>query len=204
MNTARLHQLVDRFREGDREAANDLIRAALGRMQALARDALQRSRIARRWADSDDVLQNALLRLQGALREVRPESTRAFFGFAAEMIRRELIDLVRRFSGPEGLAANLESNAHRFDSAGGARPDLEPLAPVEPPDHLEQWEAFHRAVEHLDSEMSEVFRLRYYHEMGNEQIADLLDINVRTVRRRYRKACERLAPHLEQWLREKE
>jgi hypothetical protein len=45
-----------------------------------------------RWADTRDVLQASLLRLLHALEEVRPSSSRDFFGLAAEQIRRELLD----------------------------------------------------------------------------------------------------------------
>jgi RNA polymerase sigma factor (sigma-70 family) len=204
LNTTRLHHLVDRFRAGDREAGDELIRAALGRMKNLAHKALHLSPRVRRWTEVEDVLQNALLRLQQALLHLRPDSTRVFFRMAAEMIRRELIDLARKLLGAGGLAANLESNANRIDSAGRLIAKLEPAAPPEPPDHLEQWAAFHDAVAHLDEEMGEVFRLRYYHDLANEQIAELVEVNEKTVRRRYRKACEALAPFLEEWLREHE
>jgi RNA polymerase sigma factor (sigma-70 family) len=199
LNTTRLHQLVEQLRAGDRDAADQLARAALARMETLALEALKSSRLVRRWAEAEDLIQNALLRLQEALREVRPPSTRDFFCFAAEMIRRELIDMARKLRGPTGLAANLESNANRIDSAGRVIPDLEP-AVDEPPDQMEPWEIFHRAVNDLDAEAGEVFRMRYYHELENIEIAELLGINEKTVRRRYRKACEALAPHLEKWL----
>jgi RNA polymerase sigma-70 factor (ECF subfamily) len=192
LNTTYLHVLVDRFRHGDRDAADQLIRAALERMKVLAHQWLQRSPIVRRWADADDVLQNALLRLHRALLEVRPESTRAFFAIAAEMIRRELIDLARQLRGAHGLAANHESHPDHSD----------PPAPAEPADELLQWQAFHEAVCCLDAELAEVFRFRYYHELTREEIAAILGVDEKTVQRRYRRACEKLAPHLERWLRE--
>jgi len=59
-----------------------------------------------RWVEASDVLQGSLLRLLRALESVQPESTRAFFGLAAEQKRRELLDLARHFYGPQGLGAN--------------------------------------------------------------------------------------------------
>jgi RNA polymerase sigma-70 factor (ECF subfamily) len=67
-----------------------------------------------RWVDAEDVLQNALLR---ALETMRPESTRAFFGLAAEQMRRELLDLARHYCGPEGEGAHHDSVAPRSASA---------------------------------------------------------------------------------------
>ena len=40
---------------------------------------------------------------------MRPDSTRAFFGLAAEQMRRELLDLARHYYGPEGEGANHDS-----------------------------------------------------------------------------------------------
>ncbi len=195
LNTTRLHRLVHGLREGDRKAADELVRAVLGRMELLARLGLRRSPVVRRWVDAEDILQNAVLRLRHALLEFRPESTRIFFRIAAEMVRRELIDMARQLRGRCGLAANHESNP------GPTGSDQQPVAPPEPPDELLQWETFHQMVQGLGDEAGEVFRLRYYHDLSNDQIAELLGINEKTVRRYYRHAREALAPALEQWLR---
>ena len=79
----------------------------------------------RRWADTDDVLQNAQLRLLHALETVRPDSTRRFFGLAAKQIRWELIDLARHFYGAEGIGAN-------HASKGGAATPVHSLATRRP------------------------------------------------------------------------
>src|SRR5690348_11525341 len=91
--TAQLVEWVDRMRAGDASARDELIRGFQGRLELLARKMVGRDPRVRRWVDAEDVLQNALLRLLRALETVRPESTRAFFGLAAEQLRRELLDL---------------------------------------------------------------------------------------------------------------
>jgi RNA polymerase sigma-70 factor (ECF subfamily) len=80
-----------------------------GRLERLARKMLRRFPGVHRWAETGDVLQNALLRLLRALQEVRPESVRGFFGLVAEQMRRELLDLARHFCGPQGLGARHDS-----------------------------------------------------------------------------------------------
>ena len=72
----------------------------------------------RRWEQTGDVLQNALLRLHRALASERPRSVRAFLALAATQIRRELIDLSRHHFGPEGQAA------HRLRGVHGAHAGL--------------------------------------------------------------------------------
>jgi RNA polymerase sigma-70 factor (ECF subfamily) len=70
----------------------------------------------RRWLESGDVFQNAVIRLQRALEGVTPESVEHFFRLAAVQIRRELRDLGRHYFGREGLGANYESHVFRADS----------------------------------------------------------------------------------------
>ena len=105
-NTLHLHRWVDRLHAGDSTAGDELLRAVAFRLEGLARRMLRGHPAVRRWADTDDVLQNALLRLLRALRTVRPDSMRSFYGLAAEQIRRELLDLARHFYGPQGVGTN--------------------------------------------------------------------------------------------------
>jgi RNA polymerase sigma-70 factor (ECF subfamily) len=185
LQTTHMHGLVLRMREEDAEAADLLIRAAVGRMEALARHELRRSPVIRRWHDAEDVLQNALMRLQRALYRVQPASMRHFHSLAAEMIRRETIDLVRQLRGAQGLAANVES-----------REGEEPAAVDDSADELELWTALHEEVERLPESQAEVFRLRYYNGLKNGEIAQLLGVEAETVGQTYRRACGSLAAKL--------
>src|SRR5947209_7323531 len=90
---------------GDPSAREELLRSLGDRLERLARKMLGRFASVRRWADTGDVLQSALMRLLRALTEVRPASMRDFFGLAAEQMRRELLDLARHFNRGTGAAA---------------------------------------------------------------------------------------------------
>jgi DNA-directed RNA polymerase specialized sigma24 family protein len=122
-------QWLDCLRAGDTAAQDALIRGFQGGLEALAREMTGRDRRVGRWVEAKDVLQNAMLHLLRALEMVRPDSTRAFFGLAAEQIRRELLDLARHDYGPEGEGANHDSVAPRPDDS---RPGLEPPPPTPP------------------------------------------------------------------------
>jgi RNA polymerase sigma-70 factor (ECF subfamily) len=189
-STVQLHQLVEAFQAGDRSAADHLLRSAGERLERLARRMLRRFPGVRRWADTGDVLQNATLRLLRALREVRPANTREFFGLAAEQMRREVLDLARHFYGPRGQGAN---------HASAAGPAAAGAAAFDPPDRaedaaeLERWCAFHEAVHELPVEEREVVGLVFYHGWTKAQVAELFQVDVRTVRRRWQSACLRLA-----------
>src|SRR3954468_524031 len=111
--TGEAQELLERHRAGDPSARDGLIGLAQGRFVALARAMLRRHPHVRRWEETDDLLQAALMRLHRSLAEVRPGDVRHLDNLAAAQIRRELIDLARRHHGPEGLGAN-----HHTDAAG--------------------------------------------------------------------------------------
>ena len=189
VDTACLHGWIDRMRAGDAAARDELLRGVCGQLERLAHKMLKRCPGVRRWAETGDVLQNALVRLLRALQEVRPESTRAFFALAAEQMRRELLDLARHFHGPGGLGANHASHP---------TPDApEPPAPAEDADELEKWCAFHEAVAQLPAEEREVVGLIYYHDWPQADVARLCQVTVRTVQRRWASALAKLHRRLQ-------
>jgi RNA polymerase sigma factor (sigma-70 family) len=177
--TTVLVQLVERMRGGDRAACEVLIRTFQSRLEHLARKMLHRYPRVGRWVEVEDVLQASLLRLLRALESVQPTSTRAFFGLAAEQIRRELLDLSRHLYGPQGEGANFASVGNDPDDS---RPRVE--SPNENYDSdLEQWSAFHQEVAKLAPREREIVGLIYYHGWTQAQVAELFNVSARTVRR---------------------
>jgi RNA polymerase sigma factor (sigma-70 family) len=139
--------------------------------------------------ETDDVLQNALVRLLRALREVRPESMRHFFALAAEQMRRELLDLARHYYGPHGHGAHHASHGPQDDTEGAGP---EPADRGDDSDELERWCQFHREVERLPAEEREVVGLVFYHGWTQADVAELFGVSERTVRRRWEAALGKL------------
>jgi RNA polymerase sigma factor (sigma-70 family) len=189
MPTIEMHQLVERHQGGDTEATNELLRRIGTRMQAIARRMLRRFPGVERWEQTGDVVGLASVRLLNALKEIKPDTTRAFFGLAAEQVRRVLIDLARHYYGPHGWGANVESQHNLIDEEGRPALGREPIAPSEPMEELERWTGFHEAVAQLPAEEREVFSLRFYHGWGQKEIGELIHKDERTVRRKWRSAC---------------
>jgi RNA polymerase sigma-70 factor (ECF subfamily) len=188
LSTTSLHEMLARFQRGDAAALDELIRRTGERLERLARKMLRGFPAVRAREQTDDVLQNALVRLARSLREVRPASTADFFRLAAEQIRRELLDLARY---------------HRRRSAVNQPlprpPGASSSAPFDPPDpnvpdsaDLDRWHALHEAVERLPAELRQAFGLTFYHGWTQPQIAGLLGVSDRQVRRLWRDACLRL------------
>ena len=145
-------RLVDRLRAGDPKATGLLLERACDRLRACTHQMLKRYPGVRRFDDTDDVLQQALLRLCKALGKVRPETAPHFHNLASLHIRRRLIDLARRYRGRLGLGAN-----HHSDPSGGL---VQAVAdPSGEPTSLDGWVAFHQAVKKLPKELRVIFHL---------------------------------------------
>jgi RNA polymerase sigma-70 factor (ECF subfamily) len=188
-DTIQLHAYVERLRAGDRDAADAFLRLVCGRLERLARTMLRAFPNVKRWADTDDVLQSALLRLLRSLQSTRPESTRHFANLAAQHIRRELIDLARHYR----TRIDVPLGAARGD-------DREPIDVPDPSSalagDLDLWSAFHEQVEQLPVEEREVVGLVFYHGWTQPQVAELFQVDERTVRRRWRAAALKLTEAL--------
>ena len=178
--TTEAGELLGRLRAGDDSARERLIALAQGRFAALARAMLRRHPHVRRWEQTDDLLQAALVRLHRSLAVVRPEDVRHFDNLAAAQIRRELIDLARRHRGPEGLGAN-----HHTD---GADPGERLAKLADGPETLDEWATFHEAVERLPEEERQVMDLLWYRGLTHAQAAEALGVATKTVQRRWASA----------------
>jgi RNA polymerase sigma-70 factor (ECF subfamily) len=187
--TTQLHRWLDRVQAGDLAAREELLRGVGNRLERMARKMLGRFPSVRRWVETDDVLQSALVRLLRALRDVRPDSMRAFFGLAAEQMRRELIDLARHYYGPHGHGAHHASHGPTEDSSA---PAFNPADRAEAPGELERWTTFHEEVEQLPAEEREVVGLMFYHGWKTAEVAELFGVSERTVRRRWEAALVKL------------
>ena len=182
--TIQLEACVDRLRAGDTGARDDLIALACGRMQVMARRMLKRFPKVRRWDETSDVVQNATIRLYRTLGSLTPHDARGFLGLAAVQVRRELLDLARKHSGPESFAANYETNYRREDSPQQARVD-EVADQTGGIDQLARWSLLHESAERLPDEERELFHLVWYMGAKQDEVARMLDCSVRTVKRRW-------------------
>lgn len=186
-----LDACLARLAAGDTAVRDELVRFALDRMQTIAHRMLRRFPNVRRWEETDDVVQNASLRLYRTLSQLTPRDPRGFLGLVATHIRRELIDLARKHAGPESYAANHESNVQRNVVHERLKIDSAP-DPADSLDHLDRWTRMHEAADSLPDEERELFHLAWYLGMQQEDISKLLGCSVRTVKRRWESAKQLL------------
>lgn len=180
--------LIDRLRAGDESARNDLLNCACAQLERLTRKMLRGFPRVQRWEQTLDVMQNALIRLYRTLAEVQPATVQDFFRLGALNIRRELLDLTKRYCGPLGHGANhatlgVQPQGERAPPSPLDQPDVD-----DEPSRLAAWTEFHRHVEGLPEEERELFDLLWYQGLSQAEAAQVLQVSERTIKRRWRSA----------------
>ena len=178
---------IQRLNDGDEAAASELLNATGERLLRLTRNMLKGFPNVARWEQTDDVFQNASLRFYQALRETELTDARHYFRLAALQIRRELIDMARHYQGPQGMGSNHQTQFADQQSVESPQ-QYEHAEVTNDPGHLAEWQEFHSRVEELPADEKDVFDLLWYHDLSQEQAAEVLQTSVRTVRRRWRSA----------------
>lgn len=181
-SSIRLQQLLDLLAAGHESARDQLLEHSLERFRRLAAQMFHRRGNFRRIADTDDVVQKALIRLRRALVKVQPPNVRAFFALAAQQVRWVLRDLAREAGIAPGIELGDNSAVH-----GSGRRDG-PVAPTDQPADLLAWAEFHQKIEQLPEEERAMFDLLLYQGLTQAAAADLLGLSLRTVKRRWQHA----------------
>jgi RNA polymerase sigma factor (sigma-70 family) len=193
-----LETCLTQLRSGDESARGKILELCDVRLRELSHRLLGKFAKVRRWDDTDDVAQNAALRLYRALADTVPDSPRGLMGLMATQIQRELLDLARKHSGPMSYATNHGTNVRR-DSQG----DVVLVERAQDPDDadeeipIERWEQFHDVVERLPAEQREVFKLIWYLGLDQRGAADALGLSVRTLARRWAEARQMVRSGIE-------
>jgi RNA polymerase sigma factor (sigma-70 family) len=186
--------LLRQQHNGDLNCRNDLIAHACERLENTTCEMMKGFIVVKRWEQTDDVLNNALVRLNNALSSSVPQSSRHFWNLATEMIRRELIDMARHYRQHYGFAAN-----HHTDKQGRAADD--PGGPVHT--YSDERDGFVtleelELVDKLPEDERTVFKMIWYGKLKLKEVAAFLNISVRTVERRWLKARLLLSKALDQ------
>ncbi len=181
---------LERLRQGDESARLEILQSAKDRLLRLTSKMLKDFPSVHRWEDTDDVFQNACLRLHRSLAAVTFPTVADFFRFASSLIRRELVDLSRHYQGPLGHGAHQAKHGSRTDSFTSDR--LNPGTDTHDPQQIIVWTEFHEAIELLSDDERQVFDLLWYQELTQPEAAEILNVSERTIQRRWQLARIRL------------
>jgi RNA polymerase sigma-70 factor (ECF subfamily) len=188
--TLLIQSYLDRLRAGDETARGQLLQCACERLRSLARKMLRAYPRVHRWEETDDILQNAALRLHRTLGQIPLATPRDFFRLAALNIRRELLDLAKHYYGPLGQGAHHASLGPGDDD--GNRPPADRADLSHEASRLAAWGEFHEHIGALPEEEREIFDLIWYQGLSQAEAAELLGVSDRTVKRRWQSARLRL------------
>jgi len=182
-----LRAMIEEAALVDPQARAALVAHASGRLLLLTRKMFQDFPGLRRWEETDDVFQSAMIRFHRALGGVEVASVDHFFHLAAVQVRRELLDLVKHHFGPEGAGRWHHTDGMAPDERGGS---LHVRAGE--PENLSDWSDFHAAIDGLPSDERAIFDLVYYQGLSQEEAARVLGLSFRTLKRRWQSAKLRL------------
>jgi RNA polymerase sigma-70 factor (ECF subfamily) len=191
-NSTYLQACLDRWHQGDESARKDLLNGACERLHRLTHVMLKDYQRLKRWEETGDVVQSALLRLYRALQTITPPTLRDFYRLATLQIRRELLDLSRHYYSPRGAAGRHHSNADASQQSDSSAPAYDRTDASLEPTQVLAWTEFHQQAEALPEEEREVFDLVWYQGLTPAAAAEVLNVCPRTVKRRWQSACLRL------------
>ena len=178
--TEHLEKLLAQFRNGDQDSKFQIVEFSFKRFKKLAKRMIASYPLLRSKADTDDLLQNFLIRLTKAIESIIPNSSVDFFQLASVLMRNELIDMGRKLFGKDGAKKNFEQPTdHNL---------LDAKEPGDGPSGLLEWVEFHESIDKLPEEEKIVFQLIFYQEFTQDEVAELLGLSLKTVFRRWTKA----------------
>ncbi len=175
-------QLLQRTAAGDASARDPLYRVLYPMLMRLARSHLARAGTMS--LDAPGLLHEAYLRLNEQAK-LPDRNRRVFFAYASRVMRSVVIDYVRERGAckrggdlaPVTLSANQPDSIFVDNSLG----DVE--------------RALH-ALEAVDERAFRVVEMRYFAGLREEDVADVLEVSLPTVKRDWRKARAFLYQHL--------
>jgi RNA polymerase sigma-70 factor (ECF subfamily) len=184
-----LDSCIERARQGDTQAREELLQLASERLMALSRKLKRGFPRVGRWEQTEDVCQMATLKLYEALGATEISDKLHFFRLAAKKIRETLIDLARHYQGAQGMGAHHVTQ--RPSPAGESSPAslLDGAGEMtQNPQQLAQWQELHEMIDSLPEQLREMFDLLWYNELSQDEAAEIVGVSTRQIKRRWRDA----------------
>ena len=169
-SSAQITQLLLAWRNGESQALDSLMPLVLRELKKIARNFMRGQRVGHT-LQTTALVNEAYVRLVDSSR-VNWQDRSHFFAISAQLMRRVLVDMARRKNsakrGGERVQVSLAEDVK--------------AAPQKETDVVALDEALERLAE-LNPRHSRIVELKYFGGLTEEEIAETLDISVRTVRR---------------------
>ncbi len=167
----------------DSHARSELLTYARRRLELLAKRMFRRCPQLYSRVQSDDLLQEAMIRLWQSVEAVGPTTVAGFMGLAALQMRRALCDLARSHFGRNPLHTTSEERLSSVHLEIRGRDHAVMEDPRNGPEELACWSELHSAVDRLPEPDRTAFDLLFYHELPQSEVAALMQVSVRQVQR---------------------
>lgn len=156
-STVRLCELI---REGDKSASSVLIERYFGALHRWARGRLPR--YARAEMNTEDLVQETLLRALGRLEGFKPGETGSFLAYLRQILKNRIRDEVRKFQR-RPVVEELEES---IEESGPS--------PLEEVIDGQMWERYESALATLPAQQQEGVIMRLEFQFSHEQVAEAL------------------------------
>ena len=195
-NSSDTMQLLERARQGDAEALNEIFTRHRDRLRRMVEIRLDRRLQAR--LDASDVIQEAYVEVVTRLEEYLREPRLPLFLWLRLVVGERLLKLHRHHLGTQMRDAGLEVSLYRgaLPAASSAALAAQLLgqhtSPTQAATRAERMLRLQEALNTLDPLDREVLALRHFEELTLNETAQVLDLTESAAAKRYVRALKRL------------
>ncbi len=183
--TTIVQSLLRRIEAGDQLAVRSLLETTEHRLRLLAKKVSTNIPGVKAFEQTDDLLQNSMIRLWRAFETHHPATPLDFYRLASSIMRRELIDLSRHYFGPNGIARIHVTPFLPMQDTSRSVIEV-PSDDTSDPQKLSLWTEFHVYIESLDDQERMLFDLLWYQGFNLHQAAEIIGGSERTIRRQWK------------------
>jgi RNA polymerase sigma-70 factor, ECF subfamily len=190
------NELAERLKRGDREALSLLFSRQWNRLWQIVDFRMDRRLLGR--VDPDDVLQEAYLAAASRLEHYRDEQAFSPLIWVRMILLQTLTDIHRHHLGTQMRDAGREIDVHGCRYPQTTAVSLAALlagdltSPSQAAVRSEMLERVEQAIGVMDPLDREVLALRHFEELGNKEVAEVLQIQEKAASIRYVRALKRL------------
>jgi len=186
--------LLRQAKQGDQGAVNNLLDRHRESLRQLVRMRLDRA-VAQR-VDASDVVQDVLLEASQRLEDfIAGETAMPFHLWLRQLAKDRVIDMYRRHRGAQRRSVDREQGRGYADQSSldlMARLQDQELTPAAASIRHELEQRFLDALDQLDEEDREIILMRHTEHLGNNEIAQLLNISPAAAGMRHLRALRKL------------
>ncbi len=191
----RVTRLLAFAKDGDTAARDELVNSVFQRLNGLCQKLLGKFPGVAAYEQTGDVMGEVWPKLLKELARKDFKDSAHFFAFSAALIRNVLIDLLRKHYGRNGKGLR-EAAAQEKPNAEERHVAVLEGEDTDTPARNAMRREIHHIIHCLPSPHQEMFNLRFYHGLKELECAEVLNVDARTVRRRWRRAKLALAAEL--------